>query len=97
MIRWKSWHRWSAICLLACIYLAVTAATCREGGTGPDSDPGLIPLTIPELLRLLRGAVIPQPRRDPAHRHRWSVWRRHHQYQARQAHQRWNAYADATP
>jgi SRSO17 transposase len=97
VIRWKSWYRWSAICLLACIYLAVTAATCREAGTGPDSDPGLIPLTIPELLRLLRGAVIPQPRRDPAHRHRWSVWRRHHQHQARLAHQRWNAYADATP
>jgi hypothetical protein len=24
-------------------------------------------------------------------------WRRRHQHRARQAHQRWNAYADATP
>jgi hypothetical protein len=66
-------------------------------GPGPAPDLGLIPLTIPELLRLLSGTVIPQPRRDPAHRHRWSAWRRHHQYLARRAHQRWNAYADATP
>ena len=90
--RWRSWHRWSAICLLAYIYLAVATATGQAASTSPE----LIPLTVPELLRLLRGPVIPQPRRDPAHRHRWSDWRRHHQYQACQAHQRWNAYADAT-
>jgi SRSO17 transposase len=90
--RWRSWHRWSAICLLAYIYLAVATATDQA----PSTSPELIPLTVPELLRLLRGPVIPQPRRDPAHRHRWSDWRRHHQYQACQAHQRWNAHADAT-
>jgi hypothetical protein len=90
--RWRSWHRWSAICLLAYIYLAVATATDQAASTSPE----LIPLTVPELLRLLRGPVIPQPRRDPAHRHRWSDWRRHHRYQACQAHQRWNAYADAT-
>jgi hypothetical protein len=56
----------------------------------------MIPVTIPELLRLLRGDVIQQPCRDPAHRQRWSDWRRRHQHQARQAHQRWNAYADTT-
>jgi len=93
--RWKSWHRWSALCLLAYIYLAVTAAACRTTGTDPGLD--LIPVTIPELLRLLRGVVISQPRRDLAHRERWSVWRRHHQHVARLAHQRWNAHADATP
>jgi SRSO17 transposase len=93
VIRWKSWHRWSTICLLAYLYLAVTTAA----GQAADSDPGLIPITIPELLRLLRGEVIPPPRRDPTHRQHWSLWRRHHQHQARQAHQRWNAYADATP
>lgn len=94
MIRWKSWHRWSTIYLLAYIYLAVTAAACRAPGAHPAPDLKLIPLTIPELLRLLRGEVVPQPHRDRAHRHRWSDWRRGHQYQARQAHQRWNAYAD---
>ena len=31
-------------------------------------DAGLIPVTVPELLRLLRDVVIPLPRRDRAHR-----------------------------
>jgi SRSO17 transposase len=56
--------------------------------------PGLIPVTVPELLRLLRDVVIPPPRRDRAHRLHWSEWRRRHQHRARQAHQRWNAYAE---
>ena len=58
---------------------------------------GLIPITVPELLRLLRDIVIPPPRRDRAHRLHWSAWRRRHQHRARQAHHRWNAYAETTP
>jgi putative transposase len=50
-----------------------------------------------ELLRLLRGTVIPPLRRDRPHRLHWSAWRRRHQQSARQAHQRWNAYAETTP
>ena len=93
---WTSWHRWTAISLLAYIFLAVAAAFQRAR----DEDAGilgLIPVTIPELLRQLRGTVIPEPRRDRAHRDGWSLWRRRHQYRARQAHQRWQAYADALP
>ena len=97
VIRWKSWHRWTAICLLAYIYLAVAAAAQRQHDAGSDLDAGLIPVTVPELLRLLRDTVIPPPRRDRAHRDGWSLWRRRHQYRARQAHQRWQAYADALP
>jgi hypothetical protein len=55
---------------------------------------GLIPVTVPELLKQLRSTVIPEPRRDKAHRDAWALWRRRHQYQAQQAHQRWHAYAD---
>jgi SRSO17 transposase len=95
VIRWKSWHRWSALCLLACMYLAVAAALDRHAHAALET--GLIPVTIPEMLRILRGTVIPPPRRDHAHRRHWSRWRRRHQYRARQAHRRWNAYADATP
>jgi hypothetical protein len=95
VIRWKSWHRWSALCLLACIYLAVAAALDRCAHAALET--GLIPVTIPEMLRMLRGTVIPPPRRDHAHRQHWSQWRRRHQYRARQAHRRWHAYADATP
>jgi len=93
---WTSWHRWTAISMLAGIFLAVAVAAQRA------LDPaagllGLIPVTVPELLRQLRGTVIPGPRRDPAHRDAWSRWRRRHQYSARQAHQRWHAYADEVP
>jgi SRSO17 transposase len=97
VIRWKSWHRWTAICLLAYIYLVVAAAIQRQHDTGQDLDAGLIPITVPELLRLLRDTVIPPPRRDRAHRLHWSTWRRRHQFRTRQAHQRWNAYAETTP
>ena len=54
VIRWRSWHRWTAICLLAYIYLAVAVALQRQQDTGSDLDAGLIPVTVPELLRLLR-------------------------------------------
>ncbi len=97
VIRWKSWHRWTAICLLAYIYLAVAVAIQRQQEAGSDLDGGLIPITVPEPLRLLRDTVIPPPRRDQAHRLHWSAWRRRHQHRARQAHQRWNAYAETTP
>jgi SRSO17 transposase len=97
VIRWRSWHRWTAICLLAYIYLAVAVALQRQQEAGSDLDAGLIPITVPELLRLLRDTVIPPPRRDRAHRLHWSAWRRRHQHRARQAHQRWNAYAETTP
>jgi SRSO17 transposase len=93
---WTSWHRWTAICLLAYIFLAVAAAFQRARDEAAGLL-GLIPVTIPELLRQLRGTVIPDPRRDRAHRDGWSLWRRRHQYRARQAHQRWHAYADALP
>jgi hypothetical protein len=97
VIRWKSWHRSTALCLLAYLYLAVAVAVQRQHEAGSDLDAGLIPVTVPELLRLLRDIVIPPPRRDRAHRLHWSEWRRRHQHRARQAHQRWNAYAETTP
>jgi hypothetical protein len=97
VIRWKSWHRWTAICLLAYLYLAVAAASQRRHGADLGLDAGLIPVTIPELLRLMRGTVVPPPRQDRAHRLHWSEWRRRYQHRARQAHQRWNTYAETTP
>jgi SRSO17 transposase len=93
---WTSWYRWTAISLLACAFLAVAAAwqRARDGHAGILE---LIPVTMPELLRQLRGTVIPEPRRDKPHRDAWALWRRRHQYGAQQAHQRWHAYADETP
>jgi hypothetical protein len=93
---WTSWHRWTAISLLACAYLAVAAAWQRAADSSAGV-PELIPVTIPELLRQLRGTVIPDPRRDRDHRDAWTGWRRHHQYGAQRARQRWHAYADEIP
>ena len=97
VIRWKSLHRWTALCLLAYTYLTVAVAVQCPQESDSDPDAGLIPVTVPELLRLLRDTVIPPPRRDRAHRLHWPAWRRRHQHRARQAHQRWNAYAETTP
>jgi len=97
VIRWKSWHRWTAVCLLACLYLAVAVALQRGHDAGSGLDGGLIPVTVAELLRLLRDTVIPPPQRDRARRLHWSAWRRRHQHRARQARQRWNACAETTP
>jgi SRSO17 transposase len=91
---WASWHRWTALCLLAYIYLTVTVVLHRKEDAGADAEAEMIAITVPELLRLLRGTLIPPPRQDRAHRLHWSDWRRRHQHRAQQAHQRWNAYAD---
>jgi SRSO17 transposase len=72
VIRWRSWHRWTAVCLLAYLYLAVAVAVQRQHEASASPDAGLIPVTVPELLRLLRDVVIPPPRRDRAHRLHWS-------------------------
>jgi hypothetical protein len=96
VIRWRSWHRWTAVCLLAYISLPpVSVQRQQEASSGPDT--GLIPVTVPELLRLLRDTIIPPPRRDRAHRLHCFTWRRRHQHRTRQAHQRWNAHAETTP
>jgi hypothetical protein len=55
VIRWKSWHRWAALWLLACLCLAVAVAVQRERDAGPGLDDGLIPVTVPELVRLVPG------------------------------------------
>ena len=94
VIRWKPWHRWTALCLLACTYLAIAVAVQRQQEAGAGLDAGLIPITVPELLR---DTVIPPPRQDQPHRLHWSTWRRRHQHCARQAHQRGNAHAGTTP
>jgi SRSO17 transposase len=93
---WTSWHRWTAISLLAAAFLAVAAA-CQRARDASAGLIELIPVTVPELLRQLRGTVIPEPRRDRPHRDAWTLWRRRHQYRAQQAHQRWHAYADKVP
>ena len=85
---WNSWMRWSLISLIAAALLAAALARTRSAGSPPAT--GLIPLTRPELLALLRAAVLCAPRRDLAHTLHWSRWRRHHQHRAATCHRRWN-------
>jgi hypothetical protein len=93
---WTSWHRRTAISLLAGAFPAA-AAVRQRARDGDAAALGLIPVTISGLLRQLRGTVIPWPRRDKAHRGARTLWRRRRQHRARQAHQRWNAYAGESP
>jgi SRSO17 transposase len=52
----------------------------------PPADPGMIPLTIPEIRRLLGAALLrPSP---PDHAWHWLDWRRRHQARSRWYHQR---------
>ena len=52
----------------------------------PPAEPGMIPLTIPEIKRLL-AAVLPR-RHPPGHARHWLNWRRRHQARSRWFHQR---------
>jgi hypothetical protein len=47
---WTSWHRWTILALLACVFLSVQAAA-QPHGTHPG-DGQLIPLTRHEIRRL---------------------------------------------
>ena len=52
----------------------------------PPPDPGMIPLTAPEVKRLLAAALArPSP---PGHTDHWSGWTRRHQARSRWFHQR---------
>jgi hypothetical protein len=55
VIRWKSWHRWTAICPLAYIYLAV--ASQRQQEAGSDLDAGLILRPVPAAPEVRRGTA----------------------------------------
>jgi SRSO17 transposase len=76
---------------------AVTAARLRDRtdtqapppvtpGQAPPADPGMIPLTVPEIRRLLAAAI--QHSHPPGHAARWLNWRRRHQARSRWFHQR---------
>jgi SRSO17 transposase len=90
---WTSWHRWSTAALTAYAFL-VAGAPLEHDASNDNADPQLVPVSCPELQHLLTATVLPIPPRDRDHVHRWSLWRRHHQAVARNAHRAWNAYAD---
>jgi hypothetical protein len=89
--RWPGWYRHVTLALLAHAFLVVTRALATSGQPGKGGrrslnvGPGLLPLTVPEVRRLLTYLVWPPPT-DPGFRLSWSRWRRRHQARARRAH-----------
>nr|WP_089206797.1 IS701 family transposase [Streptosporangium subroseum] len=76
---WTGWHRHITLAMLALAFLA--ALTAGQS----DSDEEHVPLTMPEIRRLLAVLVLALPRRVEEVLH-WSRWRRHHQATARRCH-----------
>jgi len=82
--RWRSWHRWTTLAMLAHAFLAV--ATAIERDTAP-TPAGLITLTVNEFRRLF-DALLLATNHTVATLLAWSRWRRRHQYRARLSHYR---------
>jgi SRSO17 transposase len=77
---WTAWHRHVTLALLALAVLTVIAAT-QPSSTTDDR----IPLTLPEIRRLLAALVLIR-HRSLTDVLRWSNWRRRHQATARRCH-----------
>ncbi|MER6076338.1 hypothetical protein ABT187_48065 [Streptomyces sp. NPDC001817] len=75
--RWNSWMRWSLFSLVASAVLALTAAGAATAG--PAGQSRLVPLSCPELVRLLRAFVLTPPAQEAEHVLHWMAWRRRHQ------------------
>ena len=82
--RWRSWHRWTTLAMLAHAFLAVATATERDTTPAPG---GLIALTVNEFRRLF-DALLLTTTHTVATLLAWSRWRRRHQYRARLSHYR---------
>jgi hypothetical protein len=88
--------RHGVLVMAALATCAVTAALLRDRtntqasaparpGQPPPADPGMIPLTVPEVKRLLTSLHRPRP---PGHAEYWTNWRRRQQARSRWYHQR---------
>ena len=86
---WVGWYRHITLAMLAHAFLAVTRSYAA-GGDGKRGIvfPGeLIPLTVPEVRRLLC-RLLWLPRGSPTLTIQWSGWRRRHQARAMQCNYR---------
>jgi SRSO17 transposase len=79
---WRSGSRWATLAMLAHAFLVVAALTSNTRHPPPSK---LISLTCNEVQHLV-AALLTRPAADPAHRLRWSVWRRRQQARARSRH-----------
>jgi FOG: Transposase len=82
---WTGWHRHITLAMLAHAYLAVLRKAAVGGEDQHDLAAELLPMTVPEVRRLLWRLVWDQSPGPDAVLH-WSAWRRRHQQRARRAH-----------
>ena len=79
-----------AICAVTAALLKDRTSTEAPPPVTPDqpppADPGMIPLTVPEIARLLAAALMRSHPRG--HAARWLTWRRRHQARSRWYHMR---------
>jgi hypothetical protein len=79
-----------AICAVTAAQLKIRSDTQTPAPDTPDQapppDPGKIPLTIPEMRRLLASRLTRS--RPPGHADHWLNWRRRHQARSRWFHKR---------
>jgi hypothetical protein len=79
-----------AICAVTAAQMHHATSALPPAPTSPDDqppdDPGLIPLTVAEVKRLLN--LLTHVLHSTAHHLRWAWWRRRHQARARWYHQR---------
>ena len=95
--------RHTVLVMAALAICAITAALLRDRtdtqapppvrpDQPPPPDPGMIPLTVPEVKRLLAALARASP---PGHADHWSGWTRRHQARSRWYHQRTRLARDA--
>ena len=84
---WAGWHRHITPAMLAPASPTVVPKAAAIGGRrGARSlDAELLPLSVPEVRRLVRRLVWARPP-DPVPVPAWSTWRRRHQQRARRRH-----------
>ena len=91
--KWDGWYRHITLAMLAHACLAVVRHQALEQGRSgrkggcPSLDEKLIPLTVPEVRRLLYRLIWRHQPTDESVL-RWSRWRRRHQATARRCHYR---------
>lgn len=84
---WTAWHRFVTLALLAHAFLVVLRLYARREASDPQPGNGsvdLIPLTVPEVRRLVLALADVTERRH--FRFAWSYWRRAHQAVAARCH-----------
>jgi SRSO17 transposase len=85
-----------AICAITAARLcdpAARAPSPARSGQRPPRHPGMVPLSIPEIRRLIAAPAQGSP---PGHTWHWIAWRRRHQARSRWHHQRTRLTRDTT-